>query len=522
MRDLFAGLFLSRFSPDARRGWAVTLVLTAVLAAATVALTRPHVSGAAPQLRPNDDHSVRSVELATNWIVCGKYSIAFQGDSFGVFLAMAPDSQELRLRDLPASIAGSTDRYCRLAEQPWRNNENSLMLAIAAILAFRPDATLADAGYALRWIRIALVIGVAFVMLRCGLSFWLTLGVAYASIIVMAAVEETRFYSVYPFLPVLLTGFIAMLVLLLDLRLHASLRRAAAAAFVAGVAAAIAANFRSSYLPILGACFLLWIALGELQKKRELAGARMGMLRRAGAEVLVFALGFTAFQFVFIRPIDRLPSSRNISYHVIAHPIVLALALPPNRLARDEGIEWNDRVGLDLARRVDPGVTEINQRYEAALFTYYRQLWRQHPRQMAGLYWAKLRLAGSDIPTYSAQPVSGWFASIALWPWSLVSHGAFRAVILGILTLAPVFMVRRWGAVSAAIVSMTAATALLLTIETALILTFFYISHEASAMLFAIATGLLVYQAVVDGLAVAARRIRQPGKTWRATGAPAP
>ena len=520
MRDLFAGLFLSRFSSDARRGWAVTLVLTAVLAAATVSLTRPHVSGAAPQLRPNDDHSVRSVELATNWIVCGKYSIAFQGDSFGVFLAMAPDSQELRLRDLPASIAGSTDRYCRLAEQPWRNNENSLMLAIAAILTFRPDATLADVGYALRWIRIALVIGVAFVMLRCGLSFWLTLGVAYASIIVMAAVEETRFYSVYPFLPVLLTGFIAMLVLLLDLRVHASLRRAAAAAALAGFSAALAANFRSSYLPILAACFVLWIVLGAVERRAGAAASWKQLGAEGILQLALFAAGFSVFQIVFIRPIDRLPVTRNASYHVIAHPLVLALAIPPNRLARDQGIEWSDRVGLELARRIDPGVHELNQQYEDALFTYYRRLWRDHPRDMARLYWTKLTLSGADIPKYSVEPVTGQFFRLALWPVSLVPHGALRVVLLAALSLAALLF-RPATAAARGLVTFTAMTLLLLTLETALILTYFYISHEAAVLLFAVAIGLLTYQAIVDGLAALLRRMLTSRPALGATGEPA-
>lgn len=519
VRDLIAGLFLSRFSTDVRRGWGATLALGAAVATLTIALTKSFVAAPAPQLPPNDNHSVRSIELATNWVTCGKYSYAFQGNSFGALLTMTPESHELRLRDIPSLLADSTDRYCRLANQPWRNNENSLMLAVAAILVVHRDATLADIGYLLRWMRIAIVVGVAVVMLRSGASFWMCLGIAYASVIVMAAVEETRFYSVYPFLPVLLTGFIAVLLLMLDLRAYVNVRRAAAAAVVAGLCAAIAANFRSSYLPILVACFVLSILFGALERRKETA-TRTRLLLSAVVQLVVFAIGFGLFQFIFIRPIDRLPSSFNVSYHVIAHPIVLALALPPNQLARDEGIEWDDRVGLDLARRIDPGVTELNSRYEAALFTYYRQLWRERPWQMACLYWTKLGLAGSDIPKYSLPPLNRPFFTMALWPYSLVPHGAFRAVILGLLVVNPLFLIGRWGATWSALVSMTAAVTLLLTLETALILTTFLITHEAAGMLYAIAAGLLFYQALLDGLAALIRRIWQPDRTWRTTGAP--
>jgi hypothetical protein len=140
---------------------------------------------------------------------------------------------------------------------------------------------------------------------------------------------------------------------------------------------------------------------------------------------------------------------------------------------------------------------------------------------MASVYWAKLRLAGADIPKYSVPPVSGRFFTIGLWPLSLVPHGAVRALIFGILCVAPLLLTRRWGAAPCALVSMTAVTMLLLTFETALILTFFYISHEASAMLFAVANGLLFYQTCVNSVAGWARRLLMPRKALGQTGEPA-
>jgi hypothetical protein len=268
-------------------------------------------------------------------------------------------------------------------------------------------------------------------------------------------------------------------------------------------------------------CFLLWVVFGALDRNEGRPQSWKRHVIASALQLALFAAGFALFQLVFIRPIDRLPSTRNLSYHAIAHPVVLALALPPNRLASDQGIEWNDRVGLDLAKRIDPGVSEINERYEAALFTYYRRLWREHPREMASLYWAKLRLAGADIPNYSVSPVSGRFFTIGLWPLSLVPHGAVRASIFAILCFTPLLLTRRWGAAPCALVSMAAVTMLLLTFETALILTFFYISHEASAMLFAVAMGLLFYQALVNCASGWARRLLMPRKAVAPGGEPA-
>jgi hypothetical protein len=68
---------------------------------------------------------------------------------------------------------------------------------------------------------------------------------------------------------------------------------------------------------------------------------------------------------------------------------------------------------------------------------------------------------------------------------------------------------------------MAAVTMLLLTFETALILTFFYISHEASAMLFAVAMGLLFYQALVNCASGWARRLLMPRKAVAPGGEPA-
>src|SRR5262249_7398834 len=111
----------------------------------------------------------------------------------------------------------------------------------------------------------------------------------------------------------------------------------------------------------------------------------------------IFAVGFTVFQYVAIA--QRLPaaSKANYSYHAIAHPLVLSLALPPSPLSRSEGIAWNDEVALGLARREDPAATYLGPTYERALLRYYTGLWRREPRAMAGVYLGKFETAGKDM-----------------------------------------------------------------------------------------------------------------------------
>ena len=92
-----------------------------------------------------------------------------------------------------------------------------------------------------------------------------------------------------------------------------------------------------------------------------------------------------------------------------------------NDLSMREGIEWNDPVGLALARRVDPDVTYLGPGYERALFTYYRQLWQREPRAMARVYWEKLWSASASTfeflisrePSIFWDRKDGWWLTIA-------------------------------------------------------------------------------------------------------------
>lgn len=83
--------------------------------------------------------------------------------------------------------------------------------------------------------------------------------------------------------------------------------------------------------------------------------------------------------------------------HVIAHPLVLSLAIPENNFAKKQGIEWLDAIGPKIALTVDPTIdptVAFTPQYERALVTYYKSLWRQFPTDMLKLYYVKFKSSG--------------------------------------------------------------------------------------------------------------------------------
>src|SRR6185312_11107734 len=89
-------------------------------------------------------------------------------------------------------------------------------------------------------------------------------------------------------------------------------------------------------------------------------------LRTIVVALLLFAAGYGAFQEFFI--VRGRPAVNTVSYHVIAHQMVLALSNPANPLAAREGIIWSDMQGLKIAQRLNPGVVYLSADYDRTLF----------------------------------------------------------------------------------------------------------------------------------------------------------
>ena len=211
-----------------------------------------------------------------------------------------------------------------------------------------------------------------------------------------------------------------------------------------------------------------------------------------------FVAGGALFYFVLTLPISRSGSIYNRTYHVIAHPVVLALAVPPNALSRREHIQWLDPVGLDLARTVEPDTSFMGPTYERALWRYYWRLWRQHPGEMMAIYLAKWRLATTGSAWFVDHNMSGTAKHL------FVSSRYFESGIsFTILFAAMVIIAVCLGGMYCPSVGMLVATiasfGLFIALESAIIFPFFFLPYH-NAYLFALfVTNLVCFQIVVNG-----------------------
>jgi hypothetical protein len=209
---------------------------------------------------------------------------------------------------------------------------------------------------------------------------------------------------------------------------------------------------------------------------------------------------------------------------VIAHPLVLALAVPESPLSRREGIRWDDAVGITLARRSDPTVEYMRAGYDAALMKYYLGLWDRHRGEMLGIYATKLKVAGRDmIDTVLRVPnrvIGPEVLRVALMPLAWVPDGAWLLATYSAILFAALWRVFRRGSAITFTTALLSAAAVLLQLEAALVFSLFERSHHGAALFCFLFLVALAWQLAVDGLyaVFVARRLR---RCERAGAAPA-
>jgi hypothetical protein len=501
LRDLF---FAHDPRAAPRPAWWRVLSLATIATIPFGLLVSTEALGPPERPFPGDRHRNESLDIALNRVFCGTTSSLSATHSVAAYLDEHPEHRHVALREVAERLAGSSEAYCASIVTPILNNENSLMLAMAFSLRLEPHLSLHELGWRLQAVRLLAVFLFVVGLLQSGSSL---ASAALVFVLFLGVFEHMsdRHYSVYPFVPALLFVTIAWLALCLTRRLSGPGLVAGAA--VAGWIVAFAVNMRTSHLPV----YVTLIALFLLAAHRALSpkGGGDGGSGRwlwLGAAALGAAASYGLFSLFFIRPLAKAPGEGpTYAYHVVMHPVVLGLALPPNPLSLREGIGGSDLVGHTLAQRVDPGVAYLREGYEQALFRYYLGLWARHPDEMLAIYKNKFLIAGRHIVSalgaedpFKGQPLARAVILPVAWLPNGLALLALYVVAFGLAGAAHL----RWGAPLGFLAALVMAAAGLLYLESALIDPFFVLSHQSSQLVCLFFLGLLSWQLLLESLRV--------------------
>ncbi|MGI9301726.1 MAG: hypothetical protein ACR2RB_03325 [Gammaproteobacteria bacterium] len=475
---------------------------------------------------PPDLHARLSFEIAVNRVYCGMTSHLITlastevaaGDlqhipagsfrdlvlskSLREFISENTAIIDTPIRLLVEQNAGSREIYCAGQATSFLNNENSLMYLHSGLLSAIGGITPYQIGLTFRFIRFAALILFAVLLIRVGFSPIVSLLALVVATYTAHVVSTTHYYSIYPFLVPAVLFFISLCGLALSAETHRRWLPTIVLVLLLGFAAAGIVNVRTSYTVVilfLFGLFLMFVVVELLRTRKESRG-RTYLLGIAAA--VMFAVGYSAFTTTLIKPLTKLNTQMNYAHHPIAHPLVLGLAWPENELSRAEGIEWNDGLGLELARRIDNDVTYLGPTYEQALFTYYAKLWFFYPERMRAVYEAKLRMAGRNGVDYllgklrQKNDMASKLQRLLLWPITLFPDGfalflAYLAICAATLLL---WCFHRARSDIAYVLLALAGAATLLHLEAAIIIPVFNPSHQSYLMFWFYMVGILVFQ----------------------------
>jgi hypothetical protein len=481
--------------------------LTAIVAVSLLVtgsfLLRPLVS------LPGDAHRGLSLEIALNRILCGATSHLSPGSpSIYRMFGDALDAEQLaRLRTvslvtLARDLANRHEAYCQTLS-PFLNNENSLMLLMEGALRLLPALSPDGLFRALHGLRFAGLVAMALALIRVGASPMLALAWLIASHTIVDLVNDTHPLSLYAFLLPMIATFAALLVLAFAAsRPGRGALSSVLVSTVLGVVAGFFGNLRSSYYPILVAMFVMCVGLLMVRRRQHGVGAASPTI--AVAIMLAFVIGIVAFERTVIQPFRALNITYNSAGHPLMHPIVLGLGVPENPLAQAEGIRWDDGVGLELARRVDSGVTYLGPTYEKALFVYYVKLWTYRFDDMLGAYAIKADGAVHGILAYvDTLRGSATWQRAALASAIPVRNGRRHATALAVATLIVVSIAivtswRRDDRGAMLLLALGTLAVMLCYAESVVTMSHFVITYHALLLMWVISAWLLLYQVAFE------------------------
>lgn len=438
-------------------------------------------------------HAMYSYQLALTHVLCGLPSRYNPKYHPALVVAKNDAAGDLPAPALLIETAGSVEQYCATSTVPYVNEDHSLGLLETSFLMLKPTLSLVEIGRWLSVVRVAIVTLFSAVLLSLGASVVFVAAISVVALAIFNDLQQAGMaYSTNTFFVtmVLLNVMACYGALRLSRSRHLAVVLGGAAA--AGVVAAATVNMRSSYLPVFASFFVVY-AIGVWRTRAASPSRWREVLLLAPA----FMLGYLAFHYPLIVRPSRVGAVSDYTYHTVAHPLVLGLALPDNELARREGIKWVDEVGNSLARQVDPTTSYLLPGYEKAMLTYYGRLWQRYPWEMAGVYHEKLKLAGADM-IHWAYFKDAWVPK-AMWPLSWIRNGLLLFAVLGGMALAGFALFWRKGSGLAFCISLLGLAGALLYLESAIIVPHYYPQYQNYLLFVTIFASFLIYQLALNG-----------------------
>ena len=459
-----------------------------------------------------DRHLWVSLTMALNEELCGTSNVDFGASDVVLDLASAVHDQpalvKSPLRDVATGRSARAEDYCAQMTTHYLNNENSLMWLLRTGLVINPAASLDWLG---QWLVASKLLGVALFIAGCVAVRMHPGLIAVAVIIALSVLQQfttVYFYSVYSFLFVALLAYCGGWFLLLRFFEARRLYLSIAGAVWVGFLAAFVVNLRTSYAPIVS-CVALCGVIAALRLWHDRPAPRR--LRIAVGVALSLMVGYVAFYVLLIRPL--IPSGAqtkpNMAHHIVSHPLVLGLALPPNALAQREGIAWDDSVGLQLAAGTNPTAKYLSDDYADALWSYYFRLWREHPSEMFGIYTLKAQLAGTGAIREAMRfESSAWMFRGALLPLLPLPDGRLLLAVYALTFVTYGIVSWRRRSLTSIAATLFALILLLLQLEATLIVPGYNLKLHAPLVGFAALLGCCLIAAAATA---AARLLPSPG-----------
>lgn len=346
-----------------------------------------------------DGHAVASLQLAVNAAFCKKMSYVINAVGHSDYVTLFSKISHNSQKPIISVILNNYDsedvaHYCAKVTSPFVNNENTLSWLMQSLFFVYPKLSLHQLHIIFFVLQCLMVSFFFFFLAQLRINSIYILGLMLTAISSLVVAMSDHIISLYPFLLPSVLFMMAGLGFILRYELYKTFW------------------FGTVCLNILIGCYAFF--LSNLRTTYHIAAFLMVMLYLA---MLIISIINTRSRFyyvkVFLHPMIILvtflccwllilkpaitENVSNLHYHVIAHPLVLSLALPANQFAEQQGIQWNDAVGVVLAQRIDPKTQYIGPGYEKALFSYYKFLWKNYPKNMLQIYYEKLKLTGTQM-----------------------------------------------------------------------------------------------------------------------------